>query len=461
MATSTKGDAVKPDSVKVDVVSEGTPKRSTINKKLLLVVLSITLLLGAGLGVVFYCRFAGSCRDGGKSPPPPSPPTIDYLAMPKVTTTFEAAGDVADYDDTAKDKIKTVFATEVGVSVDAVTVTVTPASVSITVEVAVADAAAATAASSALSAGILAAPNALSTALSLSIESITAAPTVVLVSPSPPPPVPPSMPTAGASFIPPFADVVEGCAHASTTCLLTPSLTPPATNLIGAWTTNFGADMTVTSTKLYSKASYGTSSYNIEAWGDGWILAQNAATNTYNPGKWSLFQYHTSGSDYGYCQTIYDGESAIAVLSADTSTLYDSSDATTGCGSFNSPHTILTAFSSPLIGAWTSNYGTDMTVTSTKWYSKSSYGTSSYNIEAIGVGWILAQNAATNTYNPSEWSLFQYHTSGSDYGYCQTIYNGASATAALSADTSTLYDSADATTGCGSFNSPHTILTTA
>jgi hypothetical protein len=310
MATSTKGDAVKPDSVKVDVVSEGTPKRSTINWKLLLVVLSITLLLGAGLGVVFYCRFAGSCRDGEKSPPPPPPSSM---------------------------------------------------------------------------------------------------------------------------------------------------------NLIGAWTSNYNNDITITSTTWYSKSSYGTSSYNIETWGDGWILAQNAATNTYNPSKWSIFHYHTSGSGYGFCQTIYDGASADAVLSADTSTLYDSADAAKGCGNFNggSPHTIITSYSSPLIGAWTSNYNNAITVTSTTWTDVSSYGTSKYTIEAIGVGWILAQNAATNTYNPSKWSIFQFHTSGSGYGFCQTFYDGASAIAVLSADTSTLYDSADATTGCGSFNSPHTILTAA
>jgi hypothetical protein len=143
------------------------------------------------------------------------------------------------------------------------------------------------------------------------------------------------------------------------------------------------------------------------------------------------------------------------------STVYDASNAATGCGASGFAHTILTAYTSPLIGAWTSNWGSDITVTSTTWTDVSSSSTTKFNIEAWGVGWILAQNAATNGWNPSKWSIFQFHTSGSGYGYCQSIPDGASALAVLDADKTLLYDSSDAATGCGASNFSHTILTAA
>jgi hypothetical protein len=236
---------------------------------------------------------------------------------------------------------------------------------------------------------------------------------------------------------------------------------PSSMNLIGAWTSNYNNDITITSTTFYDKSSYGTNVFNIEKWGDGWILAQNAATNAYNPSKWSIHHFHTSGSGYGYCQSITDGASADAVLSTDMSTVYDASNAATGCGASGFAHTILTAYTSPLIGAWTSNWGSDITVTSTTWTDVSSSSTTKFNIEAWGVGWILAQNAATNGWNPSKWSIFQFHTSGSGYGYCQSIPDGASALAVLDADKTLLYDSSDAATGCGASNFSHTILTAA
>ena len=67
------------------------------------------------------------------------------------------------------------------------------------------------------------------------------------------------------------------------------------------------------------------------------------------------------------------------------------------------------------------------------------------------------QNPADAEYNPSKWSLIQWHKSGNGYGYCTSVYDGASATAAFTKDTKTIYDGANAATGCNGF--PHTILT--
>ena len=143
---------------------------------------------------------------------------------------------------------------------------------------------------------------------------------------------------------------------------------------------------------------------------------------------WSLFRFHTVGSGYGFCQIIYNGNSASDTILGDVSA-YNASDASAGCNGFG--HSTMAPYTTPMIGTWTTNFGSNLTVTASAWTSVSSYGTSTYRIEAYGNNYILAQNSASNSYNPSLWSLFRFHaTSGGSYGFCQIVYNGATAPAA-------------------------------
>ena len=67
---------------------------------------------------------------------------------------------------------------------------------------------------------------------------------------------------------------------------------------------------------------------------DGWLVAQNGASNSWNAGLWSRFDWTWDAEGaLWYCQTAYDApsrEDAAATPAADAS-----EPATTGCGSFS------------------------------------------------------------------------------------------------------------------------------
>merc|ERR1712196_764934 len=92
-----------------------------------------------------------------------------------------------------------------------------------------------------------------------------------------------------------------------------------------------GANIAITATTWTS----GSSVYNIELYTDAIIVMQNPADATYNPSKWTKVEWHASGSGFGYCQSVYDGETAAAALAADTSSIYDATDASAGCNGFS------------------------------------------------------------------------------------------------------------------------------
>ena len=244
------------------------------------------------------------------------------------------------------------------------------------------------------------------------------------------------------------ADASAGCNGFGHT-----TMTPYSMPAAGKFLDNWGSYVTVNAGMWYSVSSSGSASmYRVEAYGPNWILAQNAATNAWNPNMWSLFRFHTVGSGYGFCQIIYNGNSASDTILGDVSA-YNASDAAAGCNGFG--HSTMAPYTTPMIGTWTTNFGSNLTVTASAWTSVSSYGTSTYRIEAFGADYILAQNSATAAYNPSLWSLFRFHpTTGGSYGFCQIIYNGATAPAALVGDVSA-YNASNAASGCNGFS--HTI----
>merc|ERR1711924_565157 len=93
----------------------------------------------------------------------------------------------------------------------------------------------------------------------------------------------------------------------------------------GSWSTNWGESLT-----LSAESSGASSTYPIEAYGDSFILMQNPADDAYNPSKWTKVEYATDGDDFGYCMTVYDGSSAKAAPTSDTSAFYDAANTTPG-----------------------------------------------------------------------------------------------------------------------------------
>jgi hypothetical protein len=155
-----------------------------------------------------------------------------------------------------------------------------------------------------------------------------------------------------------------------------------------------------------------------------------------------------------------------AAISTSTLGSYNSSDATAGCSGFG--HTITTnsnnnispfflTQSNALAGRWLGNYGSSLVVNNTMWLSHASWGTSHYTITQHTASHIIMQNPADDSYNPSLWSKIEYHALGDGtYGYCTSVYDGATEAAALATDTSAIYNASDAAAGCNGF--PHSII---
>ena len=176
------------------------------------------------------------------------------------------------------------------------------------------------------------------------------------------------------------------------------------------------------------------------------------AEDTYNPSKYLKTEFHSlPGCGWGYCVSIFGLDNASQALLADTSELYDAANATHGCGGRFS-HSLLTAYELPIRGTWATNFGATLTISNGAWESvHATWGTTIYRIEAYGDGWVLMQNSAEDLYYPSQYSKVEWHTSGSGFGYCISVYDGSDSVSALLEDTSAIYDAANATNGCNGF----------
>jgi hypothetical protein len=227
----------------------------------------------------------------------------------------------------------------------------------------------------------------------------------------------------------------------------------------GTWVSPYGSYVTITDTYWYSVASWGSSAYEIDSNSGGVVIMQNPSSDAYNPDKWSKIEYVTFEGTTGWaqCTSVYDADTAAAALSTDTSDTVDSTDSASGCNGF--PFTTYEAYDFPIAGTWTTDWGSTLTITATEWASSSSWGDSTYTIEAYGANFVLMQNPADDAYNPSLWTLVQFHTVGDGFGYCMSVYNGATSAAALMTDTSSIYTSSNATAGCNGFS--HTVASPA
>ena len=174
------------------------------------------------------------------------------------------------------------------------------------------------------------------------------------------------------------------------------------------------------------------------------LIAQNGADNTYNPDLWSRFDWTAgdAGSVY-YCQTAYAAATEADALATPGA---DNGDLAGGCGGFS--WTEMRSMLS-INGEWADGWGGTHTINAFAW----TMGTDGYAISEAddSAGWLTAQNAASNSYNPSLWSRFDWTwDSGGTLWYCQTAYAAATEADALATPAA---DPADpATTGCGGFS---------
>jgi len=218
----------------------------------------------------------------------------------------------------------------------------------------------------------------------------------------------------------------------------------------GTWKTNFGSYVTITDDKWYTVASWANSATDVKKFTGGYVITQNPPTDQYNPSKYVKNEYHTTANGWAYCSSVFDAATAEAAESKDTSAIYDKTNSAKGCNGFG--FTEMTAYANPLIGNWKTNYDQKITISATEWKVGDK---TPAKIEAYGDGFILYQNPADDQYNPNKWSLINWHKVGNDWAYCTSVFNGATAVAALTKDVSAIYDKTNAATGCNGF--PFTI----
>jgi hypothetical protein len=98
-----------------------------------------------------------------------------------------------------------------------------------------------------------------------------------------------------------------------------------------------------------------------------------------------------------------------------------------------------------IVGTYTDDFGDSHTITETEWSnSAGSFVISQYSNDEM---WLVAQNAETNMYNPSQWSRFDWTWDGEQLYYCQSVYDGPTIEDALDGSA----DPADLAMGCGGF----------
>ncbi len=100
-----------------------------------------------------------------------------------------------------------------------------------------------------------------------------------------------------------------------------------------------------------------------------------------------------------------------------------------------------------IIGSYTDNYTSDHEVSQTTWVTMgSTFHISQYS---NADDYLVAENDASNAYNPSQWSRFDWTTDGAgDLFYCQIVYDAADEDTALAASDA---DRGDLSSGCNSF----------
>ena len=219
-----------------------------------------------------------------------------------------------------------------------------------------------------------------------------------------------------------------------------PVVDPDPVDIVGAWVDGWDTQHSITEDR-WTQGDY---DFWLTEWStdEGWAVAQNDASNEYNPELWSRFEWVTVDGDLWYCQSAFDAateQDALAVAAADAS-----DPATTGCGGF-----AWTRMYVPLEirGGYTDSWGSTHVVREWLWTTDAlQFHITAYDGEA---GWAVAQNDADNEWNPELWSKFQWARANGSLFYCQVAYDAADEASASAAP---LADASDpATGGCGGF----------
>jgi len=222
----------------------------------------------------------------------------------------------------------------------------------------------------------------------------------------------------------------------------------------GTWATNYGSYITVTDTAWYS----GKSVASIKKTTGSYVIWQNPPTDLYNPNAYVKVEYHPIATGWAHCMSVYDAPTLEAAESTDTSDIYNKGDAAAGCNGF--PFTEVSVYDHALKGRWKTNFDQEIAISDGEWKVD---GATPSRIEAYGAGWVLMQNPSDDAYNPDKWTLVLWHpvegsTTG-EWAHCMSVYDGASAAAALAKDTSEIYKPSDAAAGCNGF--PFTVASAA
>jgi hypothetical protein len=114
--------------------------------------------------------------------------------------------------------------------------------------------------------------------------------------------------------------------------------------ITGSYTDGFGAQHEIASDAWAVTGDMGagpvTSTFLLTGYDNAahWVVGQNDATNAFNAGQWSRFDWATVGAILYFCQTRYDAADEAEALAA---TAADATDpAAGGCSGF--PWTVLT-----------------------------------------------------------------------------------------------------------------------
>ena len=392
----------------------------------------IAIALGVGLGL--------GLKDASLSP---APAVI-------VQASFTAAGDVSDYTPSVQTALLSALAAAAGFSSTpaGARLTIVSQSVLITASFPVMNPVMRNNARAALAANV---GSQATLQAFLTAEMGAAAPTVqsaievtiagtfgVAESSPPPPPPPPPAPPANTG---PFEASV---------CQRLP--------IAGRWMDNFGTSFVINGTMWLQLASWGSSMYRVTQFTSTYAIMQNPANDAYNPSLWTKAEFHNlPGGSVGMCMTVYNAATEAAALAANTATVYNTSNPTSGCNGFG--HTVMTRYTNPLAGSWTSDWGTAFTISDHVWHESSSWGSSTYTILGYTPTYLIVQNPSTDAYNPSLWSKIEFHNRVASVGfrYCTTVYDAATWAAAYSTATTTIYNTSNAAAGCNGFG--HTIVT--
>ena len=234
---------------------------------------------------------------------------------------------------------------------------------------------------------------------------------------------------------------------------ISPAAAPGAAMSInGHWLTNWGNALTITPTTFYDISSFGASETTIDTFGQNYFITQNSPTASFYPSKWNKVQFHTVGTGFGYCSSVYDANTRMDALTSDTTATYDPTNAESGCGASGFGHTIASPYNMPIAGTYLDNWGSYITINNNYWYSGNNYN----NISVYSQGMALIQTSPT-AWDPLTWSKMHYHTVGTGFGFCTTAYGQANASDALKAPI--VYNASDAASGCGASGFGHNVAT--